>query len=198
VFGGPLPDTVGDDQKHTPQTTYGAHKAINELLIADATRHCVIDGRVLRLPIVLVRAGPSSPTVSDRIAALVRERLAGVDVSCPLLPSDRFPVASVGRVGEGLLRLHDLSAEELGAGRAMNLPALTVSVADVNASVERLAGNRPLGKIAFHPDPSFRAILESWPRHFVSERAAALGISADSSFDTIVAAYIADRRAPLA
>jgi len=36
-------------------TTYGSHKAINELLLADASRKGCVDGRGLRLPIVLTR-----------------------------------------------------------------------------------------------------------------------------------------------
>ena len=191
VFGGTLPDVVGDDQKHAPETTYGVHKAINELLIADASRHMVLDGRVLRLPIVLVRPGASSPAVSDRIAALVRDRLAGADVSCPLMPSDCFPVASVGRIVSGLIRLHDVAAQQLGPDRAMNFPALTVSVAEVSAAVERVASDRPIGAITFAPDPTFRGIVDSWPKHFVSQRATALGITADPNFETLVGDYLA-------
>jgi nucleoside-diphosphate-sugar epimerase len=82
VFGGLLPDTVDDDHVRRPQTTYGAHKAIAEMMLADATRHGIIDSRTLRLPIVLVPPGPPTSSVSDRIAAIVREATAGRDVVC--------------------------------------------------------------------------------------------------------------------
>ena len=63
VFGGTLPAIVNDDVTPAPATTYGTHKAINELLIADYSRHGRIDGRCLRLPIVLTRPGAPQPTV---------------------------------------------------------------------------------------------------------------------------------------
>src|SRR5215470_17337428 len=84
VFGGDLPTTVNDEVRSTPTTTYGTHKFIAELLLADESRRGRIDGRALRLPILLTRPGASLPTVSDRVGAILREPLAGRDVLCPL------------------------------------------------------------------------------------------------------------------
>ena len=55
VFGGSLPDPVPDDARLTPQTSYGAQKAIGEFLVYDMTRKGYIDGRSLRLPTITVR-----------------------------------------------------------------------------------------------------------------------------------------------
>src|SRR5204863_10111913 len=55
VFGGALPDPVRDDSPITPQTSYGAQKAMGELMVYDMTRKGYIDGRSLRLPTVTVR-----------------------------------------------------------------------------------------------------------------------------------------------
>ncbi|NJM34413.1 MAG: NAD-dependent epimerase/dehydratase family protein, partial [Rhodomicrobium sp.] len=60
VFGGPLPDQVDDKTAETPQTSYGTGKALAELLINDYSRHGFIDGRALRIPIVVIRAKPSA------------------------------------------------------------------------------------------------------------------------------------------
>src|SRR5215472_6356751 len=54
VYGGALPRAVGDDTPLTPQSSYGAQKAIGELLVNDYTRKGFVDGRALRLPTVVV------------------------------------------------------------------------------------------------------------------------------------------------
>ncbi len=190
VFGGDLPDVVDDHVAPAPATTYGTHKAINELLIADYSRLGRIDGRSLRLPIVLLRAGAAQPAVSDRVAALVREPLNGQDTVSPLRPETRIPVASVGAVCRALVQVHDLPADKLPPKRVMNLPALTVSITDMLASVRRNAGK---GEIAFVEDPVMQAIVDSWPKQFISDRATQAGIGADPDFDAIIADYLENR-----
>lgn len=190
VFGGDLPDVVDDTIAPAPATTYGAHKAINELLIADYSRHGRIDGRALRLPIVLLRAGAAQPAVSDRVAGIVREPLSGQDTVSPLRSETRIPVASVGAVCRALLQVHDLPASKLPPKRVMNLPALTVSVSDMVASVKRNGGR---GNVTFVEDPKMQSIVDGWPRQFRSERASLAGIRADANFDAIIADYLEHR-----
>lgn len=188
IFGGTLPDEVGDDLNPVPTTTYGIHKAINELLIADYSRHGRIDGRVLRLPIVLIRPGAALPAVSDRVAGIARAPMNGQDIAAPLPPDMRMPVVSVGKVVEALVRVHDLPADVLPPKRAFNLPALTVSAADMAASVARMGGT---GQVSFDdPDPAMSAIVAGWPRRFVSATASELGIGPDADFDAIIADYL--------
>ena len=43
-----------------PETSYGVQKAIMELYVYDYTRKGYIDGRILRLPTVAIRAGVSN------------------------------------------------------------------------------------------------------------------------------------------
>jgi nucleoside-diphosphate-sugar epimerase len=192
VFGGSLPDTVGDTVRLTPTTTYGTHKAIVELLLEDATRHGWIDGRALRLPIVLIRPGAATPAISDRVAAIVREPLAGRDVVCPLVLKTRMPVASASAVARALIRLHDIPASSLPSSRAMNLPALTVSVADIVEAIERQRVKaQAIGRITIQPDPVLQAIVDGWPKRFVSVDASRLGLGSDASFDAILAEYLA-------
>jgi D-erythronate 2-dehydrogenase len=192
AFGGPLPRTVDDAVAQTPQTSYGTHKAIAELLINDYSRHGFVDGRALRLPIVLIRPGSPSPAVSDRIAAILREPLLGRDVVCPLAAETLIPVASARRIAAALLAVHDLPAESFGHSRAMNLPSLTVSVAEMVGALERFGRTRRLGKVTFQPDPALQAVVDGWPARFVSERASRHGIGADAHIDEIIAAFIED------
>ena len=191
VFGGALPEVVDDDLVQHPQTSYGTHKSIAELMLADATRRGEIEGRSLRLPIVLVHPGPPTSSVSDRIAAIVRDAVAGRDVTVPLKSDTRIPVVSVAAVAAGLIGLHNVPSARLNGMSAINLPALTVSMADIVASLGRTIEPSRRGKVTFAPDAVLEAIVDSWPKGFISRTASAVGISGDENFDSIVRHYIA-------
>lgn len=195
AFGGPLPETVDDSIARTPQTSYGTHKAIAELLLDDYARHGFVDARALRLPVVLIRSGAAVPTVSDRIAAIVREPLLGRDVVCPLAPDTLLPVASAARVARALLDLHELPGQALGHTRAMNLPSLSVRVDEMVAALEPHARGRRLGRIIWQPDARLQAVVDGWPHRFVSQQASRLGIGADASFGEIVDIFLEEQAA---
>ncbi len=190
IFGGKMPETVDDNLAPAPETTYGSHKAINELLIANSSRLGRIDGRSLRLPIILTRPGAPQPVISDRLSGIIREPLRGVDISAPLAPDTAVPVASVGAVVAALMRMHDLAAGELPAKRAMNLPALTVTLAEMAEAVTHRGSS---GRITYAPDPQMQAIVEGWPKRFVSENAIRLGITPDADLDALISDYLDHR-----
>ncbi|WP_341909759.1 NAD-dependent epimerase/dehydratase family protein [Ferrovibrio terrae] len=190
TFGGALPAVVDDSTAQTPQTSYGAHKVIAEQLISDHSRHGVVDGRCLRLPIVVIRP-PAAPSVSDRVAAILREPLNGRDVDCPFRPETRLPLVSVQAVVRSLLTLHDLPGNSLGPFRAFNLPALSVSVAAMVDSLQAYS-HRKLGKVRWKPDAAMQAIVDGWPAQFDSARARQLGILPDASLTEIIDAYLKD------
>lgn len=187
VFGGVLPESVGDEVAPQPETTYGSHKAINELLIADHSRHGQIDGRSLRLPIVLTRPGTPQPAISDRIASLIREPLRGMDVAAPLAAESAIPVSSAGAAVTALLKLHDLPAGDLPPKRAFNLPSLTVTLAEMAEAVKRYGGT---GEITYARDTRMQAVVDGWPSRFVSAWATRLGLAADGDLDTLISDYL--------
>jgi len=191
TFGGALPETVEDDCVQRPQTSYGTHKLITELLLDDHSRHGVLDGRALRLPIVLIRPGAAVDSVSDRVAAVLREPLRGEPVACPLPPESWLTVASVGAVARGLIGVHELPREAFGIGRAINLPALSVTIAMMIESLRRVAGDRRLGPIGWAPDEKLIRIVAGWPKRFDSARARRLGILPDADMDAIIQDYLA-------
>jgi nucleoside-diphosphate-sugar epimerase len=61
-YGGEQPPSeVDDETRLTPRTTYGATKAIAELLVNEYSRKGFLDGRTARLPTVVSRPGPAEP-----------------------------------------------------------------------------------------------------------------------------------------
>jgi len=193
TFGGALPETVDDTTAQTPQTSYGTHKVIAEQLISDHSRHGVLDGRCLRLPIVVIRPpinhSGAGRSVSDSVAAILREPLNGEDVDCPFSPETVLPIVSVQAVIRALLKLHDLPGETVGSFRAFNLPALSVTAAEMATAAQ--AYPKP-GKVNWLPDPQMQSIVDSWPAHFDSARARQLGILPDASLTEIIDAYLKD------
>lgn len=193
TFGGTLPETVTDETLQLPQTSYGIHKVIAEKLIDDHSRHGVIDGRALRLPVVIIRPSGSAPSVSDRIAAITREPLLGRHIDCPLQPETRVPVVSVACVARALVRMHDLPAESFGATRAMNLPALDITVAEMVEALRRVGGAEAARRVTMKPDAALQEIVDGWPHRFDSARARSFGIVPDESFDAILKEFLATR-----
>jgi hypothetical protein len=128
--------------------------------------------------------------VADRVASILREPLHGRDVVVPLLPGTRAPLASVGSVVKALIKIHDVPSAALPRHRAMNLPALTVSVAEMIQALPKYCGNRAIGRVQYKTDLQLQAIVDSWPTYFVSETATRLGLEADSDLDSIINDYL--------
>jgi len=190
AYGGALPETVADDTPRTPETSYGTHKAISELLINDYSRRGHVDGRAVRLPIVLARPPARVPSVSDRLAALLRDPPAGRDAACPWRPDTRVPVASVRAVARALLAVAALPAGALGSDRTVNLPSLSVTMAELVDAVARqplAAGVARPGRVAWSPDPALQAVVDAWPQRLDSPRARALGVQADTTLAELLA-----------
>jgi len=193
VFGGAaMPKRVGDTTKQTPRTTYGATKAIGELLINDYSRKGFLDGRSARLPTVIVRPGKPNLAASSFASGVIREPLNGEICVLPVKPETAMPVLGTRNIVEGFVRLHEASREALGDDRAINFPSLTVTVTQMIEGLRRVAGNRHLGDIVVEPDPGIEDIVASWPTQMESARALALGLPVDKSIDPIIQAYMED------
>jgi len=192
VFGGQLPDPVPDDAPLTPQTSYGAQKAIGELLVYDMTRKGYIDGRSLRLPTVTVRPGRPNKAASSFASGIIREPLSGIDAACPVAPETQLWVTSPRRVIDNLIVGHDVAADKFGHTRSVNVPGMRVSVAEMVDALRRVAGDAAAARVKWRIDPAIAKIVQTWPPNFAPRLGPALGMTADTNFEDIVRAYIAD------
>ena len=122
VFGGSaMPDTVSDDTKITPMTTYGMTKVVNELLLNDYTRKGFLDGRGARLPTVIIRPGKPNKAASGFASGVFREPLAGIDYELPVTNETRMAVSGYRTIIEGILTLHEAESDAIGDDRSINL-----------------------------------------------------------------------------
>jgi nucleoside-diphosphate-sugar epimerase len=190
--GSQVPKNVGDATRQTPQTTYGATKSIGELLVNDYTRKGFIDGRSARLSTVIVRPGRPNKAASSFVSAVIREPLNGVDYALPVAMETLMPVVGYRAVVDGIIALYEADGAALGDDRALNLPNITVSVAEMVESLHRVAAGRQLGNIRVQLDPFIVPIVAGWPTHVAADRAAALKLPPAAGIDSIIAAYIED------
>jgi D-erythronate 2-dehydrogenase len=190
----PLPAVVDDQTLPNPQTSYGVQKVIGEQLLADYTRKGFVRGRSIRLMTVCVRPGRPNAAASGFFSSIIREPLAGQRAVCPVDPRTEAALASPAKAVGGLLCAATSTAGAWGGRSAVNLPALTVTVADMVAALERVAGPEASGLIDWVPDPAVAAIVSTWPARFRSERAARLGLVPDPDFGAIIGMHLAETR----
>ena len=192
VFGGDLPDVVQDDTALTPQSSYGAQKAIGEILLSDYSRKGYIDGRCLRLPTISVRPGKPNKAASSFASSIIREPLNGEAAICPVTADTRLWLLSPRKVIECLISGHDLDGTSLGSKRIINLPGVSVSVGEMIEALGRVAGPAAVGRVIWQPDATIQRIVGSWPKCWDSRRAQSMGFAGDTDFESIVRAYLAD------
>jgi len=195
VFGPPLPATVTEGTAVNPQSSYGAQKAIGELLVADYSRKGFVDGRVVRLPTVCVRPGRPNAATSSFASSIIREPVRGEPALCPVGSELELWLSSPRTAVANLVRAALMPAAALGAQRILNLPGITVSVGEMIAALSRVAGPAAASRIVFSPDPVASRIVSSWPARFDVGRAISLGFSRDSTFDDLIREFLADEAA---
>jgi D-erythronate 2-dehydrogenase len=196
VFGAssehPLPAVVDDQTMPNPQSSYGVQKVIGEQLLADYTRKGFLRGRAIRLMTVSVRPGRPNAAASGFLSGIIREPLAGQRATCPVGAQTEVALASPARAVGGLLRAAASSDHAWGDRTAVNMPALTVTVAEMVAALERAAGPNVSALIDWAPDPAVAAIVTSWPARFRADRAARLGLAPDPDYDSVIRMHLAD------
>ncbi|HVU24298.1 MAG TPA: D-erythronate dehydrogenase [Opitutus sp.] len=192
VFGGDLPAIVTDATPARPQSSYGAEKAIGELLVNEFSRRGFVDGRVLRLPTICVRPGKPNRAASSFVSGIMREPLNGEAAVCPVGREVPLWISSPAVAIENLVHASLVPAANFGAHRTVNLPGLTVTVGEMIDTLERVAGREVAARIRFERDEAVARIVASWPGKFATPRAEALGFTRDRDFESVLRACQAE------
>ena len=192
AFGGDLPEVLDDSTIANPQTSYGAQKVIGEYLVTDFSRKGYIDGRSLRLPTIVVRAGKPNAAASSFASGIIREPLNGVISECPVAPETGVWLLSPGRVVEAFIHAWELPAEAWGSRRWLNLPGITASVAEMVEAMRKVAGDAAAKRVVYKADARIQAIVRTWPARFRTPRALEMGFKPDPDVESVIRAYIAD------
>jgi D-erythronate 2-dehydrogenase len=192
-FGGGQESVLPDDARQSPGNSYGAQKAMGELLLADATRRGMVDAVSIRLPTVTVRPGRPNRAASSFVSAILREPLLGLGTELPVDEDFAVWICSPRRAVEWLLHAMAMDTAPMGADRGVNPPGMRARVGDMLAALERVAGPEARALVRRAPDPAVAAIVGGWPASFTAERARGrLGFSEQEPLDELVRAFVAD------
>ena len=194
VFGADLPDEVPEDNVLRPQSSYGTAKAIAELLVSEYTRRGFVDGIAVRLATVTVRPGAPNSALSSFVSGIIREPLAGLDAVCPVPLDTRLWISSPDVVTANLIHAARVPASALDGALSVNLPGLSVTPAQMLASLERAGGAAVRARVRCEIDAAVTRVVSTWPGALDDRRARQLGFSADRDVDEVVAQYVASDR----
>lgn len=188
VFGNP-PLIVEDNTPALPLSSYGMQKVVGEYLISEYTRKNYIDGRCVRLPTVAIRPGKPNAAASSFVSSIIREPLRGEKAICPVDRSQALWIQSPSMIIKNIIHAFNLSHEDWGMeSRVVNLPGLTINVAEMIASLKAHAGDTSL--ISDQPDETIGRLVGSWPSVMNTKRALKMGFKNNDNFNSIIEEFI--------
>ena len=183
VYGEMGAAPVSRDTPAQPLLTYGAHKRMVEIALADFSRRGALSGIALRLPGVIARprgAGFGSAFMSD----LPRAVAEGRPYLCPVSPCAAAWWMSARQAAANLLR-----AAEIEVTDVFQLPALHLSIADVVDALARLFGEERRKLVQYSPDPRVEALYGRYPELRTDDEEA-LGFTSDGSAEDLLHAAL--------
>jgi nucleoside-diphosphate-sugar epimerase len=182
---GELPPLVTDDTPARPTWSYGTHKLIGELLMADYTRKGFVDARTLRFPGVVARPADPSGALSAFLSDLIREVAQGWRFELPVSPGAVSWWMSVGCCIDNVLHAATMPAPGPGAGRVWALPPLRASIEEVVDGLARVYGVPARELVSYAPLPAIEERFGRLPEARF-ERSEAMGFHNDGSVDAMV------------
>lgn len=186
VYGGVLQDPVDEATPPRPGMSYGVHKLVGELVLADLSRRRMVDGVSLRLPGIVARPGLSAGHGSAFMSAIMRAAEEGAAYTCPVSPQASCWWMSLGCCVDNLLHAGaELDTGAMDAGRSLALPVLHLEVGAIMEALARRFGKSAVARIRFMPDPAIEQVFGRMPA-LSGMRAEALGFRHDGDSDRLV------------
>jgi len=192
VFGGEVPQPFTDHSALNPQISYGAQKAIGEILVNDYARRGFIDGRGFRLPTISVRPGKPNRAASGFMSSIFREPLQGQPANCPVDPDFPHFYLSPRQCVANLITGAEIPREALGKNPTMTMPGRVWTIRQMIDAMTAVAGPAPARLITWEPQPELAPILDGWRLDIRPEKAARLGLAPDASFEDNIRYFLED------
>ncbi|KAI4087122.1 MAG: hypothetical protein LQ344_007017 [Seirophora lacunosa] len=178
-----------------PLGSYGSQKLIIETLLNDYSRRGLLDGRVVRLPTVLVRPGKPTGAASSFASGIFREPLSGQKSILPVSRNLSMWICSPRTVVENLIHARDIAAEKYGKGsRVVNLPGITVTIHEMLTALKAVGGQEVLDLVEEKRDAAIEKIVGSWPAKFDTSKAKSLGFTDDGTLEQTLQQYMEEYR----
>lgn len=184
VYGTPLPARIDDHTPLSPALSYGAHKQMAEIFLADATRRGHLQARMLRLPGVVARPPTPTGALSAFSSELLRALVQRQPHVCPVSPQATLWLLSLQACMDNLLHAAQCPAGRLGGTAAFNLPALQVRIGALVQAFDAAFPGAAAG-IGYRPDEALEAQFGRLPP-LDTARADAAGFRHDGSLPVLV------------
>ncbi|MEV4932263.1 NAD-dependent epimerase/dehydratase family protein [Sphingobium sp. LMA1-1-1.1] len=189
VFGDPLPAQVDDATPLSPRMIYGGHKAMMEHAVAMFSNRGLIDGVTVRLPGILARPKGPSGMKSAFMSDLFHALRAGEGFTCPVSAAGSIWAQSVRQCARNFLHALTLDSRLMPPTRAVTLPALRISMADLVAEIARQCAVSP-DLVRYAPDAALEAAFAAQPP-LATPAAERAGFAHDGDLATLVSNALA-------
>ncbi|KAG5298803.1 nucleoside-diphosphate-sugar epimerase [Histoplasma capsulatum G186AR] len=194
VYGPTAPGFVITERNmpQMPTSSYGMEKMVIELLLNDYSRRGFLDGRVMRLPTVTVRAGAPTQAASSFASGILREPLNGVKSVLPVKKETELWICSPYTIVKNLIHAKDVPSEAFGDSRSVNLPGIKVSVQKMLDVLEVVGGTEKRALVEEKPDEDVNRIVQGWSPNFDTAWAKSLGFYEDMSLLDSVQRFVSE------
>ncbi len=162
VLGAPMPDIVDDLSPIVPAMTYGTHKAMIELFLADMTRRKLIDSVAVRLPGILARPNVANGLKSAFMSNIFHAAKNGEGFVCPVSEKATMWLMSVEQCTDNLLHASTLDSDTMPTNRVVTFPALRDTMANLAKAVYAACGQDD-SKVSYAPDIVLEANFGAQP-----------------------------------
>ncbi|KAF9446639.1 hypothetical protein P691DRAFT_673080, partial [Macrolepiota fuliginosa MF-IS2] len=199
VYGSPLPEVVTPSTIAVLQGTYGTERLTFTFYINKFTHRGFVDGRICRLPAIVVRSGAPAAATSSFLSAIIHEPLNGQRAVCPIGNSMESAeldlevwLASPVTTVQNLILARTIPADNLFSHtRVICLPGFTVTIKGMLQSLGKIAGSQTLEMIEFKDDETNRRIVLSCLARFDYSYAIGLGFKVNSEgMDHVIADFV--------
>ena len=192
VFGAPLPRHIDDESTPAPAMTYGAHKLMIEIALANATRLGHIEAVALRLPGIVARPSGDTSMRSAFMSELFHACAAHRSFAVPVSPEATVWLMSASCAVDNLIHAAQLGRAAGSTARALTLPALRTTMLQLVAALAESTGSDPRS-ITFEPDEKLEAQFGRLPT-LATPAADSLGFRHDGDLATLSARALAGAR----
>lgn len=191
VYGLPMPEFIDENARACPGLSYGAHKLITEILIADYSRRGWIDGRSVRLPGIMARPLDEMGHASRFLSDVIRELAAGRPFVCPAAAEATSWFLSRPACVDNLINAAEIPAEAMTDNRQWQLPAQHLSMAELVEGIAAVYGEQVKDLISYEPIPEIQAIYAGYPP-LLTPKAEAVGFKHDGTVANLVSRALED------
>ena len=189
VYGVLGTEPVHEHQPAHPVLSYGAHKLIAEIELADLSRRGALDAVSLRLPGIVARPPSESGHGSAFMSLVMHKMASGQPYACPVGPKATAWWMSLPCCVDNLLHAAAMSTDDAPAARVWQLPVLHLSMREVLDALAWRYGPQRRELITFAPDERIEALFGRLPP-LLAPAALAAGFRHDQDADRLIVAAL--------